>query len=465
MKFRKFGKTVLTAALSSAIVFSLSSCVRSFTVGYLYVTGTVTTTPSGNGIISGFKINNDNGKLKALDGLPVSSGGANPVRAVLLSGGNFVYVLNQGANSSGSLPCTASNVCSSANITEFAVGGNGILTPQNTFTTQGNNPFRLLSDSSGAYLFALDAVAPGTANPLQPSSASNPNSFCQTSFGTPSCGDITVFSINGTTGRLTLVTNAQLTSSSGTQVTYFPVPANPIDMTFATGYLLTLAGAPSASPNTVATTAQTVYPYTYNSSNGQLSVSQSTVQSIQSTLNGGNVPMGQGTTITYAGAKVYILDNEPTATGAAPGQIIPFTVGTNGALQALVGGAVADDSTQSNPVQLIIESKGKFLYVANQQGFGINNGAGIVAYVIDPTSSQLSEDSGSPFIEGTGAEPQCILEDPSDQYIYTANAGDSTVTGHVLDPNSGVLTPMQGSSGVFPLQGPATWCVVTGRTN
>jgi hypothetical protein len=66
MKFRKFGKTVLTAALSSAIVFSLSSCVRSFTVGYLYVTGTVTATPSGPGIISGFKINNDNGKLTAI---------------------------------------------------------------------------------------------------------------------------------------------------------------------------------------------------------------------------------------------------------------------------------------------------------------------------------------------------------------------------------------------------------------
>jgi len=71
MTFRKFGKTVLTAALSSAIVFSLSSCVRSFTVGYLYVTGTVTSTPTGNGIISGFKINNNNGKLTALNGLPV----------------------------------------------------------------------------------------------------------------------------------------------------------------------------------------------------------------------------------------------------------------------------------------------------------------------------------------------------------------------------------------------------------
>ena len=54
MKFRKFGKTVLTAALGSAVVFSLSSCVHSFTSGYLYVTGTVTGTPAGDGIISGF---------------------------------------------------------------------------------------------------------------------------------------------------------------------------------------------------------------------------------------------------------------------------------------------------------------------------------------------------------------------------------------------------------------------------
>jgi hypothetical protein len=35
----------------------------------------------------------------------------------------------------------------------------------------------------------------------------------------------------------------------------------------------------------------------------------------------------------------------------------------------------------------------------------------------------------------------------------------------VLDPNSGVLTSMQGSTGTFSLTGPATWCIVTGRTN
>jgi hypothetical protein len=57
------------------------------------------------------------------------------------------------------------------------------------------------------------------------------------------------------------------------------------------------------------------------------------------------------------------------------------------------------------------------------------------------------------------------LEDPSNQFIYTANTGDSTITGKLLEPNSGQLDQMNGSSGVFPLTGPATWCIADGRTN
>jgi 6-phosphogluconolactonase (cycloisomerase 2 family) len=455
MKFRKFGKTVLTAALSSAIVFSLSSCVRSFTVGYLYVTGTVTATPSGNGIISGFKIDNNTGKLKALDGLPVSSGGANPVRAVLLTGGNFVYVLNRGTNSSGGSVCTTTDPCSGATIQEFVVGGNGILTPQQSFTTQGFNPFRLIQDTSGKYLFALDHDAPGMTNPNLPSSASNPNTNCATIVtGATSCGDITIFAIDATTGRLSLVTNAQLTSSTGTQVPYFPVQANPVDFTLASGYVYTLAGA--------AGTAQTYYPYTYNSTSGQLS---NTLNSPQPINNGSGSPIEQGTAIVYAGGRVYVLDAEPlTANGISSlSQIVPFTINTSGALGSQTGGPVPDDPAETDPIYLIIESKGKFLYVANQQGASNASGAGIAGYIIDPASSQLSEDPGSPW--GTGANPQCLLEDPSNQYIYTASSDSSTVTGKLLDPVSGQLDQMRGSTGTFPLNGPATWCVVTGRTN
>ena len=148
---------------------------------------------------------------------------------MLLTGSRFLYVLNQGVNAQGGSTCTTADPCQNSNITEFAVGGNGILTPQETFYTQGINPFRMLGDTSGNYLFVLDHDSPAPNG--APSTALNPNPACALALGTgvTACGDITVFQINQTTGRLTLVVNAQVTQSGGTALTYFPVPANPID--------------------------------------------------------------------------------------------------------------------------------------------------------------------------------------------------------------------------------------------
>src|ERR1035441_4297692 len=155
MKFMKFGKALLMVALSAGVVLSVTSCVQSYTVGFLYVTGTATAQSSGTGIISGFKIDHNTGQLTPVNGLPISSGGANPGRAVLLSGSRFLYVLNRGANAQGGSVCTTANPCQNSNITQFAVGGNGILTAQETFYTQGINPMRILSDGSGTYLFEI----------------------------------------------------------------------------------------------------------------------------------------------------------------------------------------------------------------------------------------------------------------------------------------------------------------------
>ena len=98
MKFTKFGKALLMSALSAAVALSVTSCQESYTVGYLYVTGTITSGTAGNGIISGFNIDHNTGKLNPIDGLPISSGGANPGRAVLVTGSRFLYVLNRGVN-------------------------------------------------------------------------------------------------------------------------------------------------------------------------------------------------------------------------------------------------------------------------------------------------------------------------------------------------------------------------------
>ncbi|HXR37774.1 MAG TPA: beta-propeller fold lactonase family protein, partial [Terracidiphilus sp.] len=364
-------------------------------------------------------------------------------------GSRFLYVLNRGVNSSGGSDCTTADPCQNSNITQFAVGGNGILVAQQTFYTQGINPFRLISDSSGNYLFVLDHDAPDSNAYTGKNLTTN---TCTEALGTntTSCGDVTAFSVNQTTGRLSLVVNAQVTAANGTALPYFPVPANPIDFSLSSGYLLTLSGTPA--------TGDSDFPYTYNSSSGQLTINQNSAQ-----------PLGifQGTAILNGNGYVYVLDNEGTdvTSSGATSQILPFSIGSGGALQAQTGGVVPDDPTLNNPIYLLIESKGKFLYVANQGNNtqGTNADSGYSGYVIDPSTHQLTFIPGEPF--GSGSGPQCLVEDPSDQFIYSADYNDSNVTGRVVDPNSGVLNSMVGSSGTFALQGPATWCLMDGRTN
>ena len=457
MKFTKFGKALLMSALSAGLVLSVTSCNQSYTVGYLYVTGTVTAQSSGDGTITGIQIDHNTGKMSAIRGLPISSGGANPVRAVLLSGGRFLFVLNRGVTASGGPDCTTADPCQNSNITEYAVGGNGVLTAQETFYTQGINPFRMIADSSGSYLFVLDHDSLYNGSP---SSSTNPNPYCAAALaGATTCGDITAVPVHQPTGRLQLIVNAQVTAANGAALPYFPVPANPVDFAQASSYFLTLSGTSATSyPYTG---GASVFPYTLNPTNGQLTISQNSSQ-----------PLGiaQGTAIVSGGSVVSGLDNEPItvtvdgATTTSPSQILPWSI-QGGALQAEPGGIVPDDPTLSNPTYLIVESKGKFVYVANQGNNtqGVNAQSGIAGYFITTSPVyQLSFIPGEPY--GTGAGPQCLVEDPSNQFIYTANFNDSSVTGRVVDPNSGALNKMRVTD-TYALQGPATWCLVDGRTN
>ncbi len=448
MKFRKFGKTLLMSAVSVGAILSVTSCVQSYTVGFLYVTGNQTAGTTSQGIISGFKIDHNTGYLTPVNGMPIGSGGANPGRAVLIVGSRFFYVLNQGVDSAGGDNCTsATKPCTGSNITLFAVGANGVLSPQpEQFFTQGNNPFRILADSAGNYVYVLDHDAPDSGN----GAASN---SCSLALGptVTTCGDVTVFKVDQTTGRLSLQVNAQVSSATGQPLPFFPVPANPIDMTLAHGFLLTLDGTPA--------TGDIVFPYAYSATTGQLTASQNAAQPLN---------ILQATALQQGSQFVYVLDNEPiTVNGiTSPSQIIPFTVGSGGALQAQTGGAVPDDPTQSNPMFLLVESKGKWVYVANtgDNQSQSNQQSGITGYVIDTSTQQLTTMPGSPF--GTGAGPQCLVEDPSNQFVYTANFNSSSVSGLSLDENSGVLRILPGPANrSYSLAGPAAYCVVNGRTS
>jgi 6-phosphogluconolactonase (cycloisomerase 2 family) len=467
MKLMKYGKTLLMSVLSAGILLSVTSCVESYTVGYLYVTGTLTADPGGSGYLAGFKIEHNTGKLTSVNGLqpPIASGGANPVRAVMLPTGRFVFVLNRGVNKNGNGDCITAAPCA-GNVTVFAVGAKGILTAQETFPTEGSNPFRLMLDGSGTHLYVLEHDAPDNFV-----TESNVDNGCYQALNgsTTTCGDITAFTINTSTGHLSLMENQQVMVDGTQPLAYFPVPANPVDFTLNGSYILTLFST-TAQTSYPYTGGSNVFPYSYSAATGWLTGTGTGYP--WDVLTDSNLPpsIPSANAIVSNGSNIYILDNAPiykSGVLASQSQILPYSVGVNGALDALSSGNIADDANLANPIVLTTNSTGKWLYVANQGNQAqIVAQSGISGYDIQNPFT-LSEQGNSPF--PTGAGPQCLVEDPSNQFFYTANFNDSTVTGLVLDQNTGSLSPLTNSSAKVPssyaLSGPATWCLVDGHTS
>jgi len=460
MKFRKFGQVVLASVVSLGLTLGVTSCSNSYTVGYFYVTG------SQYNQVAGFKINNQTGVLTAINKSPYSSGGTNPVRAIITSSGRFLYILNQGNftyNADGTTTGTASN------ISLFEIGGSGVLTFQESYTSIGNNSLSILVDSGGAHLYVIDeyqTLNEGGTNgnvTIPSTAAATANTPCENSADGRfyPAGDISAFNIDANTGRLSVVQNAQVPNPNGPgQLLFFPLGCFPTEFKLTGGYIFTIQQGSTANAfHTV--DLQTVFSYAQSSTNGQLTLTQ-------------NAPLqtnaGHLTTInTDPGSRyIYLLDAGPVACSDSNGtvsttQILPFTLGSGGVLQSLVGGNVCNDPTGVDPSLVIADSKSKFLYVANT---GLNTtetqpGSEISAYTIDSTTGRLAFIAGQPF--STGAGPRCMLEDPSNQFIYTANFNDSTVVGKIIDVNAGVLNPLRKSTS-FATIGNPTWCVASGRT-
>ncbi len=199
---------------------------------------------------------------------------------------------------------------------------------------------------------------------------------------------------------------------------------------------------------------QTVFPYIAGS-NGQLTLTTN------STINSGAV---RATSIITGGTSIYITDAGP-ANSNTPGQILPFTVGgTACSLNTITGGATANLSPASNPVYTLVDGKGQYLYVANQSSTNTTTpNSSITAFKIltNGTLQFVPDAPLNPYPVGAG--PVCMVEDPSNQYIYTSN-GDGTVTGKVLDNNTGKLSNLSRGSN-FTTVGQATCLAVSGNVD
>lgn len=213
MKLSRIGRASLATVVSLAVGLGMTACGGG-TIGFMWVlAGKQTSNGSGNSI-TGFKIDNFTGNLTEVVNSPFTSGGVNPVQAVVKPGGRYVYAVNQGDGTTA------------GNIALFSVGGDGILSFQQNYSTQGDvtsKPVFLQMDSAGGFLYVLDTQAPFTRDSNSGAILNPIPAGCTIA----NCGAITVFSVAADTGRLTLVTNATTKNSAGTNITYFPVGPTP----------------------------------------------------------------------------------------------------------------------------------------------------------------------------------------------------------------------------------------------
>ncbi len=404
MTLSRIGRITMALLVSVAMGLGMTSCGGG-TIGFMWVLGTQSNQ------IGGFKIDDYTGNLTATVGSPYSSVGANPVMLALKSGGRYLYVLNAG------------NDTTAGNISLFSVGGDGTLTFQNSYSSQGTHPIWITTDSGGNFLYVLDQQAPD--------------------YATTGNGSITAFSLDGNTGRASLITNSQVKNAQGTQLTYFEVGSKPIEMRYA----------PNGCIYTLDSGDQTIFPYSVAGSNGQLT--QPTNSTIA--LNTANA-----TSVNVGGSFIYVTDAGSTAGG--PGTIYPYTQGTSCALATVTGGATANLPNSSYPVQTLTSSNSKYLYVLNKSTLNTNNpGSTISAFTIlsNGQLQAISDGTNNPY--GVGSGPTCMAFDPTNQYIYTSDSSASTVTGKLYSAAYGFLSALNRGS-TFPTVGTPSCLVISANT-
>ncbi|HVG28047.1 MAG TPA: beta-propeller fold lactonase family protein [Acidobacteriaceae bacterium] len=425
MKLSWFGRLALALFASLALGLGMTACGGG-TIAYLWVLG------QQYNQIAAFKVDDFTGNLTQAPHQPFSSQGSMPVMLVVKpGGGRFVYVLNQGLNGGPQLVPDSTGKTTKAmakgsgsGVAVFSVGGDGSLTYLQTYTSQGYVPQWMQLSSDGSYLYVLDKYAgAGTYDDCLAL-----NSKCP--------GSITAFSIDSTTGRLTLVQNTQSVPPGSPAPTYFTVGIAPFQMK-ATGTCLF----------TVNSQDQSITPYTFGTG-GQLV-----------TVTTGKITTSAATISSINGNSSYLI-----LTDSAANTIIPYTVGSSCGLNIFNGGIQANATGTSNPTNSLISNNGKYLYILNQSTTNTTVTtpfSSISGFLIDATKG-LSPLTGSPYSVDSG--PVCAVEDPTNKYLYISDRNAGAVTGKIFDPNTGELSQLSRGS-TFSATGLASCLAISGSVD
>ena len=393
MKLNLVGRFALALFAASTLGLGMTGCGGG-SIAYMWAIG------QQYNQIAGFKVDDFTGNLTQIPHQPFATAGTNPVSIVVKPGGRYVFVLNQGTFPSGcnqNTPLTCQQHWTGGNVSVFSVGGDGVLTQQETYQTQGFGSQWMQIDSSGGYLYVLDKYSPsGDGN-----------------------GAITVFQIDPANGRLYLQPNQATTTGTQTPKYYTEVGSGTLSvpgpfMMKNTGSCLYVA-----SPTAITSFA----------ANG----SQLTVPSNGTFITGTNIT-------SINGSSSYIA-----TTDSAANTVTLYQPGNNCSLQATGGGpfSLAQFNTQ-NPVYTMIDTSNKYLYVVNNSNNNTTQPFSVIVGLQIETNSQLLPIPGG--VNNTSSGANCMIEDPSSQYMYVSGRNDGTISGYKFDPSHGLLSPLQRGS-------------------
>jgi 6-phosphogluconolactonase len=282
------------------------------------------------------------GVLTQITGSPYSVGdGAHSL--VLHPSGKYLYVANPGESEN--------------DVSLFTIAGNGVLTevfPRATVMPLGNEPEQLAMDPSGKYLYVMNSASE----------------------------NISVFSINATTGTLT-----QLAGSP------FSIGLSPLNMQVSpSGKFLFVTGVG---------TVFTSYIEAFSIHSGVLAYASLTPS------DGVNP---YGLVINPAGNYLYVGNTSSNS-------LTIFSIASNGTLTQVAGSPLAD--IYNGPVALQMDPKGLFLYVANQSS---NN---IAVYSIDASTGLpvTLTTSTTTYAFATVNDPSVIAFDPNGGHVFIGGQG------------------------------------------
>ena len=437
MKLSLVGRLSMALVASLALGLGMTACGGG-TIGYMWVLG------QEYNQIAGFKVDQYSGNLTEVPGSPFSSNGSVPVSLVIKTGGRFVYVINQGI-------CPTAGCGTQANtgqtIALYTVGGDGTLTFQQSYASQGYDSLWAQMDTSGTYLYVLDKYSPGLCT-ITSTSCTGPVGTYTAPNGDGN-GSITAFASDPNTGRLTLITNSQ-TQVNSVNTPFWEVGSSPVMSKSQGGCLYTVNGGFTGGN-------QTITPYSVGSG-GQLVFTTTGNISIR------QYTPGVATNITSInGSQNYVF-----LTDAASNILYGYNTTGTCNLSSLNGGNVnlgTNFPNTNDPVYSLIDNTGAYVYVANHSPANTQTttaNSNLDALHITASNQELQPIIGAPYTVGSG--PVCIVEDPSNQYIYTSNYNDGTITGFQLNNTTGELSQLTKGS-TFTAVGKASCLAISGSVN